>query len=79
MRKLLLGMTLALPIAFAISPASAFSAAPSHPLLQSSPRSVDLIEPAKRGPGALVLTGNNTFTVGPNASISGLELALAAA
>ena len=36
MRKLLLGITLALPIAFIVSPASAFPGAPPYPLVQGA-------------------------------------------
>jgi len=44
MRKLLLGVTLTLPIAFMISPASAFPRSPVHPLVQGTTNNTDLIE-----------------------------------
>jgi hypothetical protein len=44
MRKLLLGVTLALLIAFMTSPVSAFPRSPGYPLAQSTTNNTDLIQ-----------------------------------
>jgi len=44
MRKLLLGITITLPVAFIISPASAFPRSPMHPLAQGATNDTDQIE-----------------------------------
>lgn len=44
MRKLLLGVTLTLPIAFMTSPVSAFPPSPAYPVAQGTTNSTDLIQ-----------------------------------